>query len=519
MFNKLKIRGGVHAEERKEQSTGQPVRTLGIPPRLHLPLRQHAGKPAEPVVKVGDRVKKGQLIATSTGEDVCASLHAPTSGTVTAIGEVVAPHPSQLTTTAITIESDGLDESLQPGEQLDPMSLTPAEIADRVDQAGIVGLGGATFPAALKLKSGARQKIDTLILNGSECEPYLTCDDMLMRERGEGIISGARLIQRAIGANRIVAGIEDNKPEAIAAMTAAAAPYADVLVQPIPTRYPMGSAKQLIQAIMGREVPAGGRSSDVGALVHNVATAYAVHQALYEHRPLISRLVTVSGQCIEQPQNVEVLLGTPVSWMLEQCGSLSQTPARVVMGGPMMGQILHTTEVPITKGASGILALANPEISKTEPSPCIRCGSCVSACPMGLVPLEMARHAKGDDFDGAKEFGLRDCILCGSCAYVCPSHIPLVHYFQFAKGELSSQRIQSRKGELTKSLAEARKARKEREEAEKAAAKAEKAAKAKAAKEAKERAKAQKAEQAQATQAQAAETEATDAPANEESGS
>lgn len=493
MFNSLKIRGGVHAEERKEQSTGQPVRKLGIPPVLKLPLRQHAGKPAEPVVEVGQRVLKGELIATSSGDDVCASLHAPTSGTVTAIGPITAPHPSSLTTMAITIEPDGLDEMPADSDAVgDPLLLAPLEIADRVDQAGIVGLGGATFPAALKLKAGSRQNIDTLILNGSECEPYLTCDDMLMRERAAGIIAGARLIQRAVGAARIVAGIENNKPEAIAAMQAAAAAFDDVLIQPIPTRYPMGSAKQLIQAIMGREVPAGGRSSDVGALVHNVATAFAVYQALYERQPLISRIVTVSGHCVAEPQNVEVLLGTPVSWLLEQCGGLTQPAARVLMGGPMMGQILRTQEVPVTKGASGILALATPEISRTEASPCIRCGSCVSACPMGLVPLEMARHAKGDDFDGAVDFGLRDCILCGSCAYVCPSHIPLVHYFQFAKGELSAKREQARKGELTKSLSEARKARQEREAAAKAAAKAAKAAKAKAAKEAKAKARAAK---------------------------
>lgn len=507
MFGKLKIRGGVHAEERKEQSTGLPIHILGIPPVLNLPLRQHAGRPADPVVKVGDHVLKGQLIATSTGDDVCASLHAPTSGTVTAIGPVTAPHPSSLTTDAITIEPDGLDKGLESLESSAPMLLTAAEIADRVDQAGIVGLGGATFPAALKLKSGARQKIDTLILNGSECEPYLTCDDMLMRERAEGIISGARLIQRAIGARRIVAGIEDNKPEAIEAMQAAAAGFDDVSVQVIPARYPMGSAKQLIHAIMGREVPAGGRSSEVGALVHNVATAFAVHQALYDNRPLLSRIVTLSGQCIDTPRNVEVLLGTPVSWLLEHSGGLTGTPARIVMGGPMMGQILRTQDVPITKGASGILALAEPEISKTESSPCIRCGSCVNACPMGLVPLEMARHSNAEDFEGASEFGLSDCILCGSCAYVCPSHIPLVHYFQFAKGELSAKREQTRRGELTKSLSEARNARLEREAAEKAAAKAAKAAKAKAAKEAREKAKAEKAAQEAKEQA------------NEESGS
>ena len=490
MFKSLKIRGGVHAQERKAQSTGQPIRTLGIPPLLTLPLRQHAGKPAEPVVKVGQKVLKGELIATSAGDDVCASLHAPTSGTITAVGPITAPHPSSLTTLAISLEPDGLDAACPRCHDEDPLTLEPMAIADRVDQAGIVGLGGATFPAALKLKAGARQNIQTLILNGSECEPYLTCDDLLMRERAAQIISGARLIQRAVGARQIVAGIEDNKPEAIEAMRAAAAPFDDVRVTPIPTRYPMGSAKQLIQAITGREVPAGGRSADVGALVHNVATACAVHQALYEDQPLISRIVTVSGHCVSQPQNVEVLLGTPINWLLEQCGGLREPAARLLMGGPMMGQILHTDAVPITKGASGILALSTAEISHTQASPCIRCGSCVSACPMGLVPLEMARHARGDDLDGAMEFGLRDCILCGSCAYVCPSHIPLVHYFQFAKGALSAQRQQARKNELTRSLSEARKARQEREAAAKAAAKAAKAAKAKAAKEARAKAKA-----------------------------
>lgn len=462
---------------------------------MNLPLRQHAGRPAEPVVTVGQRVLKGELIAAAVDTEVCASLHAPTSGTVTGIGPVTAPHPSSLTTLAISIEPDGLDEAPAPvAPALDPLRLQPMEIADQVDRAGIVGLGGATFPAALKLKAGARQNIHTLILNGSECEPYLTCDDMLMRERAQEIINGARLIQRAIGAEQIVAGIEDNKPEAIAAMQSAAAPFADVQIQPIPTRYPMGSAKQLIQAITGREVPAGGRSADVGALVHNVATAYAVFQALYRQQPLISRIVTVSGHCVAQPQNVETLLGTPVSWLLEQCGGLREPAARILMGGPMMGQILQTQEVPVTKGSSAILALATPEIGRTEASPCIRCGSCVAACPMGLVPLEMARHARADDFDGAVEYGLRDCILCGSCAYVCPSHIPLVHYFQFAKGELSAIREQARKNELTKSLSEARKARQEREAAAKAATKAAKAAKAKAAKEA--RAKAKMAQQA-----------------------
>lgn len=483
MLMKFKVRGGVHADERKEQSTDKPIRVSGIPPLLSIPLSQHAGLPAKPIVTEGQHVLKGELIGATAG-DRSASIHAPTSGTVLGIGRIQAPHPSLLSYDAIHIEPDGLDTVYVPENPIDPQQLNAEAIADLVDGAGIVGLGGATYPAALKLKAGSRQNVHTLILNGSECEPYLTCDDMLMRERAAEIISGAQLILKAINATQIIAGIEDNKPEAIRAMQDAAQAHNNVEIRVIPTRYPMGSAKQLIKVITGKEVPTGGRSSDIGVLVHNVATSFAVHQAIYQTRPLISRVVTLSGQALETPQNVEVLIGTPVQWLLEQCGGLLSTPARMLMGGPMMGQILPNTGVPITKGASAILALTEEEINSAPVSPCIRCGSCVQACPMGLLPLEMARHSRADDYDGANEFGLKDCILCGSCAYVCPSHIPLVHYFQFAKGKHRENQIQSRKGEYTKSLSEARMARQEREAAEKAAAKAEKAAKAAARKKA-----------------------------------
>ena len=483
MLMKFKVRGGVHADERKEQSTDKPIRLLGIPPLLSIPVSQHAGAPAKPVVTEGQHVLKGELIGSNIG-DLSASIHAPTSGTVIGIGQIQAPHPSLLSYDAIHIEPDGLDTSYVPTESINPEQLTAAEIADLVDSAGIVGLGGATYPAALKLKAGSRQNIHTLILNGSECEPYLTCDDMLMRERAAKALSGAQLILRAVNAERIIAGIEDNKPDAIKAMQDAAQAYQNVEIRVIPTRYPMGSAKQLIKVITGQEVPTGGRSSDIGVLVHNVATSYAVHQAIYEARPLISRVVTLSGQSLNTPQNVEVLLGTPVQWVLEQCEGLTSTPARLLMGGPMMGQILPNTGVPITKGASAILALTEEEINSSAVSPCIRCGSCVSACPMGLLPLEMARHSRAEDFDGANEFGLKDCILCGSCAYVCPSHIPLVQYFQFAKGKHKANRGQMTKGEYTKALSEARLARQEKEAATKAAAKAEKAARAAARKKA-----------------------------------
>lgn len=479
LFNKLHIRGGVHADERKEQSTDKPIKKLGIPPLLSIPLSQHSGLAARPVVQEGQYVKKGELIGSRSG-DRSANIHAPTSGYIAGVGQIQAPHPSMLSYDAIHLEPDGLDLNFEQTLKVDPVELSANEIADLVDSAGIVGLGGAVYPAALKLKAGAKQAVNTLILNGSECEPYLTCDDMLMRDRAAEIVSGALLIKKAIGAEKIVAGIEDNKPEAIQAMEAAAAKYEDVEIRVIPTRYPMGSAKQLIKVITGKEVPSGGRSSDVGVLVHNVATTYAVHQALYEQIPLISRVVTVSGHCIQSPQNVEVLLGSPVQWVIDQLGGFVSTPNRLLMGGPMMGQVLPNTGVPITKGASGILALTDEEVNPDEVSPCIRCGSCMKACPMGLVPLEMARTARADQYEESKGYGLSDCILCGSCAYVCPSHIPLVQYFQFAKGKLKESQVQESKGEYTKSLSEQKLARMEREAAAKAAAKAAKAAKAKA---------------------------------------
>ncbi len=478
-FKKLHIRGGVHADERKEQSTDKPIKKLGIPPLLSIPLSQHSGLAAKPIVAEDQYVKKGELIGSRSG-DRSANIHAPTSGVIVGVGQIQAPHPSMLSYDAIHLEPDGLDVYFEQESACHPSDLSADEIADLVDTAGIVGLGGAVYPAALKLKAGAKQSVDTLILNGSECEPYLTCDDMLMRSRAKKIILGAQLIKKAIGAEKIVAGIEDNKPEAILAMQEAAVTFDDVEIRIIPTRYPMGSAKQLIKVITGKEVPSGGRSSDVGVLVHNVATTYAVYQALYEQMPLISRVVTVSGKCIDSPQNVEVLLGSPVQWVIDQLGGLKSTPDRLLMGGPMMGQVLPNTGVPITKGASGILALTEEESNSDEVSPCIRCGSCMKACPMGLVPLEMARTARADQYEESQNFGLSDCILCGSCAYVCPSHIPLVQYFQFAKGKLKESQVQARKGEYTKSLSEAKLVRIEKEAEAKAAAKAAKAAKAKA---------------------------------------
>lgn len=477
MFAWTRTRGGVHPTGHKETTAQRDILTqLPLPPRLILPLFQQSGANCLPVVKVGDAVAKGQQIAVS-GAGLSTNLHAPTSGTIVGLQDVVAPHPSGLAAPAILLEPDGEDRWLAPARSDDPFARSPEQLSDEVERAGIVGLGGAIFPSAIKLRQGRRFEIKTLIINGGECEPYLTTDDRLMRERAEEIIEGARLIQHIIECYEIIVGIEDNKPEAIAAMKQAAKPYGKIRVQAVPAMYPMGSAKQMIQALTGREVPAGGRSNDLGILVHNVATAYAIQQALRYGRPLLSRVLTVAGACVNTPYNVEALFGTPIQFVIDQCGGLIKKPARLVMGGPMMGQQLPSTAVPVMKGTSGVLALTSREVNEKTPSPCIRCSRCVEACPMGLVPLEMAKFARADDFDSASDYGLRDCILCGSCSYVCPSHIPLVNYFEYARGELKQRKLSAQKLSYTQQLTAARNERMEKEAELKRAAKAAKAAK------------------------------------------
>jgi len=473
----FKLRGGVHPEGHKASSADVAIRALPLPPQLYVQLQQHVGAPAKPVVQVGDTVLAGQLIGAGQG-NISAPVHAPTSGRVVAIGDHPSPHPSGLPAATVAIAPDGEARWIEVDVPADPFALTPEDIAARVGAAGIVGLGGATFPSAVKLKLSRKSGVDTLIINGGECEPYLTCDDRIMRERAAEIVTGIRLIQFAVGATRALVGIEDNKPAALAAMRAAAA-GTDVKIQAVPAMYPMGWDKQMIQVLLGREVPAEGRSADIGVLVHNVATAWAVQQTICLGRPLVSRIVTVSGGAVAQPGNLEVPIGTPVQALFDACGGFVSTPARLVLGGPMMGHQLTHTSVPVVKGSSGVLALTQAEIGLTQPAPCIRCSSCVRACPVGLLPLEMAARIRTDNLDAAVALGLKDCIGCGSCSYVCPSSIPLVHYFNYARGELMAQARSKLKQEATRKLADERNARMERiaREREEAAA-ARKAAKA-----------------------------------------
>ncbi|MDD5058849.1 MAG: electron transport complex subunit RsxC [Sideroxydans sp.] len=484
----FKLRGGVHPEGRKNLSAERHIRTLPLPQKLFVPLQQHIGAPASPVVNVGDKVLKGQLIAVAQGA-VSSSIHAPTSGVIVALGDHVAPHPSGLPVPTITLQSDGAENWIACETIADPFALTPEDIAARVGAAGIVGLGGATFPSALKLNLSRSSGVQTLIMNGGECEPYLTCDDRIMRERAAEIVEGIRLIAYAVAAQEILVGIEDNKPEAIAAMQAASVDT-PVKVVAMPSMYPMGSEKQIIQVLTGKEVPAGGRPADIGVLVHNVATAYAVQQAIRFGKPLLSRLVTLSGGAIKTPCNVEALIGTPVEELIAFADGYAQPAARMVLGGPMMGQQFTNTNVPVVKGTSGVLALTASEIGQAEPSPCIRCSTCIRACPVGLMPVEMVSRIRASDLAAAVDFGLKDCIACGSCSYVCPAHIPLVHYFNYAKGDLAAQERTKLKQEATKKLADARNeriARIERERAE-AAARRKAAREAKAAKAAAEKA-------------------------------
>lgn len=453
------IRGGIHPEYRKELTSSCAITPMPLPERLYIPLQQHIGAPAELLVKAGDQVTKGQVIARRAGP-VSVHQHAPTSGTVVEITEAPAPHPSGLPQPTVVIAPDGADTwGALPAPIPDPFAVAPEVIEERVAESGIVGMGGAAFPSAVKLNLRNQHKIDTLLINGAECEPYLTCDDRLMREHADEIIDGARIMAHALAALRIVVAIEDNKPVALELMTEAAKPFPAIEVVAVPAMYPMGSERHLTLMITGAETPARKLTADLGVVVHNVATARAVHAAVRHGRPLVERVVTVSGEAVREPKNIQTPIGARVADLINFCGGFAKRPERLVQGGPMMGSPLPALDVPIVKGTSGILALTAEEVNDRPTSPCIRCGACLSICACGLAPVELAAHIRHDDLEGALKLGVMDCVSCGSCSWVCPSHIPLVHYFNYAKGALNDMAREKRKNEQTKTLAEARNAR------------------------------------------------------------
>ncbi len=462
----FKFKGGVHPPGHKSESNTRPVHAAPLPRKLVIPLRQHIGNPAKPVVEVGERVLKGQMIGAADGY-ISAAVHASSSGTVSTIGPAVVPHASGLPDNCITIETDGLDEWIVHAP-LDYRAMEPADLRMRLRDLGLTGLGGAVFPSAVKLDPGATHPCSTLILNGGECEPWITCDDVLMRRHADDILQGVAVMRHLLGSTEILVGIEDNKPEAIAAMQAAAQKMDfAVEVVAVPAIYPGGGAKQLIETLTGKQVPSGKLSTDIGIQVFNVGTAYALARAVHHGEPLISRLVTVTGHVL-RPQNFEVLIGTPMHALITLAGDRDGATG-VLMGGPMMGVPMPDLEVPVVKATNCILVQSNalfPPLPKALP--CIRCTRCADVCPAELQPQELFRFAKAGDFGRAQEYHLFDCIECGCCSYVCPSHIPLVDFYRYAKSEIWAREKEKRAADLARERHEFRQFRLEREKKEKA---------------------------------------------------
>ncbi len=470
--------GGVHPPFHKDDSNKSAIKFAGIPKQLTLPLRQQLGSDAEPCVVAGEYVYKGQLIAQLNHHEgtLSANIHAPTSGTVSAISDHALPHPSGLQAACIIIEPDGKDD-LSPDHRCEPINeftaLPQDELLERIQQAGIVGLGGAAFPTAVKLAGSKNSKIKTLIINGAECEPYITCDDRLMRERSTEVITGIKIVLHLINAETCLIGIEDNKPEAIEAMRLASANESKIEVVSIPTIYPSGGEKQLIKILTGKEVPSGGRPSELGLLSQNVATIFSIYQAVIKGQPLISRIITVTGNGILHPQNFEVLIGTSFAHLAEQAGGTTKMADHLIMGGPMMGFALEDDNIPVIKAtncalftSSTALRESNPAFSNQAIMPCIRCGKCMDVCPANLLPQQLYWHIRAKDLERAQQHNLKDCIDCGCCSYVCPSHIPLVDYYRFAKVELREQKIAQEKSDASRERHEFLLYRKERDKRE-----------------------------------------------------
>jgi electron transport complex protein RnfC len=460
LFN---FRGGVHPNDNKDLTSSLVTQAMPLPALLHVPMQQHIGVAATPVVRRGDEVLKGQLIGDAH-MGISAKVHAPTSGTVVEIGDYIAPHPSGMSATTVTIKPDGRDEWGELLPPLEPFSLDGTELAERVAQCGIVGMGGAAFPSAVKLNA---KGIETLIINGAECEPYITADERLMRERTNEIMDGVQILRHALGVSQTYIGIEDNKPEAFRAIKQATSGISGIEVTMIPTRYPGGSERNLIQMLTGHEVPSGEIPASVGMIVHNIGTTYAIHNAIRHGIPLISRIVTVSGRGIKKPANMEVLIGTPIADLIEYCGGLINKPDRFVIGGPMMGTPISDTDAPVIKGTTAILALTKEEAYDVHERPCIRCGKCVEVCSCGLAPLDLAVRIRKEKIDAAAEIGLSDCVSCGTCSYICPSHIPLSQYFDYGKAKLREQIAIERDQQMKSELADQRLQRLEKQAEEK----------------------------------------------------
>lgn len=430
--------GGVHPNDNKIYSAHKQITEVPLPKKAVIPLVQHIGAPAKALVVKGDKVKVGQLIAEAGGF-VSANIHSPVSGTVTKVDSTVDAWGLRMPAIFIDVEGDEWMPEIDRSDELNTIcKLEAKEIIEKIKAAGIVGLGGACFPTHVKLMPPPGKKAEVLVVNGVECEPYLTCDHQLMLEKGEEIMVGIQILMRALDIKKAVIGIENNKTDAIKLMQKLSSRYLGVSVEPLKLRYPQGGEKQLIDACISRQVPSGALPIEVGAVVDNVATIFAVYEAVQKNKPLISRVMTVTGKDVKNPGNYSVRFGTPLSEVLEFAGGIPQSTGKIIGGGPMMGRAMNNVDMPTNKRVSGVLMLTKEESYRKEPSACIRCAKCVSACPMGLEPYLLSKLAALSRFDEMEKHNVMDCIDCGCCQFTCPSNRPLLDYIRMGKAQVGA---------------------------------------------------------------------------------
>ncbi len=427
--------GGVHPDDNKI-SASAPITALPLPKTVTIPIAQHIGAPAKIVVQRGDNVKVGQVIAVHEGF-VSANIHASVSGRIGVIEEVMDSTGFKHTAVSIRVKGDDWDETIDRSDTLiEEIKLQPKEIVARIMESGVVGMGGAAFPSHVKLTVPEGKHVDHLLINGVECEPYLTSDHRLMLEKRKEIIVGIKILMRSLGVEKAIIGIEDNKHDAIELFQELLKNDAAITVEALEVHYPQGGEKQLIQALLNREVPSGGLPADVGAIVHNVGTTFAIYEAVQKNKPLVERVVTVTGKEVKQPSNFLVRIGTPVIDLLIAAGGVPERTGKIVSGGPMMGKAIADLDVPVAKGTSGILLIPDEESKRAEIYNCVHCGKCIEACPMGLEPYRLLLMSKKGNHERAKEEHILDCIECGSCSFVCPSNRPILDYIRLGKTQL-----------------------------------------------------------------------------------
>ncbi|MFC2138189.1 electron transport complex subunit RsxC [Bacteroidota bacterium] len=435
-------KGGVHPEENKLSDSNE-IKPLPLPEKVIIPLSQHIGMPSKPIVDKGDKVKTGQIIAKSEGF-VSSNIHSSVSGTIEKIDKIIDSTGFKRDAIIINLEGDEWMKDIDNTNNIKKeFNLSGNEIINKILSAGIVGLGGATFPSHVKLSIPKSAKIDLLIINGVECEPYLTADHRLMLEKSEEILTGIELLKKALNVNNAIIGIENNKKDAIDKLSKLCINQKGIKIQGLKVKYPQGSEKQLIKALTKKEVPSGGLPLDVGVICFNVGTAFAVYEAIQKNKPLIERVVTVTGKSLKKPINLMVRIGTPVKNLIEAAGGIPRNCGKIIIGGPMMGKALSTVDAPIIKGSSGIVLVDESESKRKEIINCIRCAKCVSVCPMGLEPYLLMALTENEKFNNIEDRKVMDCIECGSCGYICPSSRPLLDYIRLGKSEVNKLKKKS----------------------------------------------------------------------------